>query len=63
LGPAILYLFAGGSLGCLAGAKWMELIGTRSMVAARIVCCLVVAAGLIVMSGVAALRIHVCSRP
>lgn len=67
LGPAILYMFTGVSLGCLlapstflqspAGAKWMELIGTTNMVAARVVCGLVVVAGGSVMLSVAAFLI------
>ncbi|MBI1325608.1 hypothetical protein GC170_20790 [bacterium] len=61
---SILYLFVGVSLGCLlappeffrsqAGEKWIELIGTSDMVAARIICGLVVVIGGFVMFGVAA---------
>lgn len=64
---SILYLFVGVSLGCLlappeffrsqAGEKWIELIGTSDMVAARIICGLVVVIGGGVMFGVAAFLI------
>jgi len=60
---SILYLFVGVSFGCLlappeffrsqAGEKWIELIGTSNMIAARIICGLVVAIGGLVMFGMA----------
>ncbi|MDY3558030.1 hypothetical protein R5W23_000750 [Gemmata sp. JC673] len=53
--PALLYLFTGLALGCLlaprsfltspAGAKWMELIGTRNISGARVICGAVVGCG------------------
>lgn len=67
LAPAFLYLFAGVAIGCLtvpkeffqsiAGAKWLELIGTKDIVIAQFVCALVGAVGISVMVGVSAILI------
>jgi hypothetical protein len=72
IGPSLLYLFAGVALGCLvapsdfllspAGVKWMELIGTKNVTGARLVCVLVVLAGSAVMVGIGAALMHVTSR-
>jgi hypothetical protein len=58
-GAACLYLFAGVALGCLtapaeffrsrAGAQWMALMGTRSVLVSRITCVLGVLVGCAIM--------------
>jgi hypothetical protein len=61
-----LYLFAGAATGCLlapgsffdssVGRKWLELIGTKSPTAARVICLVLALIGVGVVMGVAALQ-------
>jgi hypothetical protein len=73
LGASFFYLFAGVAFGCLlaadefmdspVGRQWLKLIGTENRTAARVVCFIAAAAGLVIAIGICFVEVVLLNAP